>query len=68
MRDIYYEHGIAACGDPNVDGTCNVGDVVFMINWVFKAGPIPYPLMTGEANGDDRVNVGDAVYVINFYY
>ncbi len=31
------------CGDANGDGSLNVGDAVFMINYVFKGGPGPEP-------------------------
>jgi hypothetical protein len=56
------------CGDANSDGAVNVGDAVFLINFVFKSGPAPTPLCVGEANGDDQTNVGDAVYMINFVF
>ncbi|MCP4566944.1 MAG: hypothetical protein GY841_05120, partial [FCB group bacterium] len=29
------------CGDANSDGALNVGDAVYMINYVFKNGPAP---------------------------
>ena len=28
-------------GDANCDGDCNVGDAVYIINYVFKGGPEP---------------------------
>ena len=55
-------------GDANGDGSVNVGDAVFLINYVFKSGPAPDPLCTGDANGDDSINVGDAVYLINYVF
>lgn len=33
--------GISLCGDSNGDGQLNVGDAVYMINYVFKGGPAP---------------------------
>jgi hypothetical protein len=56
------------CGDANGDGTANVGDAVFMINYIFKGGPAPDPVCSGDANGDDNANVGDAVYMINYVF
>ena len=56
------------CGDANGDGTPNVGDVVFLVAYVFKGGPAPDPLDSGDANCDGSVNVGDAVYLINFVF
>jgi hypothetical protein len=29
------------CGDANSDGSLNIGDAVFMINFIFKGGPAP---------------------------
>ena len=55
-------------GDANNDGLVNVGDAVFVINFVFKGGPPPPCRCEGDANGDGLVNVGDAVYVINFVF
>jgi hypothetical protein len=56
------------CGDANGDRQVNVADAVFIINYVFKDGPAPEPLMGGDANCDNEVNVGDAVYVINYVF
>jgi hypothetical protein len=65
-------HGIRSCcqtpGDANDDGVVNVGDAVYVINYVFKGGPTPPCLQQADANGDGVVNVGDAVYVINYVF
>jgi hypothetical protein len=57
-------------GDANNDGQVNVGDAVYLINFVFKGGPAPKPYAkcSGDANKDCQANVGDAVYVINFVF
>ncbi|MHC4240187.1 MAG: alpha/beta fold hydrolase, partial [Planctomycetota bacterium] len=52
------------CGDANSDDDVNVGDAVFLINYVFKGGPAPNPICVGDANGDLDINIGDAVYLI----
>jgi hypothetical protein len=56
------------CGDAGMDYQLNVGDAVYLINFVFKGGPAPYPLCVGDANGDQATNVGDAVYLINHIF
>jgi hypothetical protein len=56
------------CGDVNNDNQLNVGDAVFLINYVFKGGPGPDPVCEGDANGDDQTNVADAVYMINYVF
>ena len=56
------------CGDGNGDSAVNVGDAVFLINYVFKGGPPPDPTCSGDANGDMEINVGDAVYLISYVF
>lgn len=56
------------CGDANGDGQPNVGDAVFLINYVFKEGDAPDPLKAGDANCDGQTNVGDAVYLIAYVF
>jgi hypothetical protein len=56
------------CGDANGDETVNVADAVYLINYVFKGGPVPDPLESGDANCDGGINVGDAVYLIAYVF
>ncbi|MGB2980447.1 MAG: dockerin type I domain-containing protein, partial [Candidatus Zixiibacteriota bacterium] len=56
------------CGDCNGDGTIDVGDVVYLVNYLYKNGSAPDPVEAGDANGDDTVDVGDVVYLINYLY
>ncbi len=56
------------CGDATGDGAINVGDAVYVINYVFKGGPAPDPLEAADATCDGEVNVGDAVYLINYVF
>jgi hypothetical protein len=55
-------------GDANGDSAVDVGDVVYIINYVFRQGPAPDPMYAGDVNCDDEVNVADAVYLINFIF
>jgi C1A family cysteine protease len=55
-------------GDANGDQTVDVGDVVFLVNYLFKSGITPSYLSSGDANGDCLVNVGDIVYLINYLF
>jgi len=56
------------CGDANRDGTVNIGDAVYIVNYVFKGGLAPAPLGAGDANCDGPVNIGDAVYLVNYIF
>jgi hypothetical protein len=61
-------HASGGAGDANGDGLTNVGDVVFVINYVFRGGPAPDPVEAGDANCDDAVNIGDAVSLISYIF
>lgn len=57
------------CGDVNGDFIVNVGDVVYLISYLYKSGPAPYcPADRGDINRDGIINVGDVVYMITFLY
>jgi hypothetical protein len=66
-------------GDANNDGTCNIGDEVFLGNFVFRSGqcddppgnPVGCPpecLAEGDANADGGVNIGDEVFLGNYIF
>ncbi len=55
-------------GDANRDNTIDIGDAVFLINYIFKSGEPPYPEYAGDANCDHAVDIGDAVHLINFIF
>ncbi|MGB8657723.1 MAG: dockerin type I domain-containing protein, partial [Candidatus Zixiibacteriota bacterium] len=55
-------------GDVNGDQIIDAGDVVFLINYLFKGAAAPYPLDAGDANCDGRVDSGDVIYLINYLY
>ncbi len=56
-------------GDVNNSGIVDIGDAVYLINYVFKGGPEPEPYMcVGDVTADGSVNVGDAVYLYNYVF
>ena len=55
-------------GDCNRDGTVGPGDVVYLINYLFRNGPEPVPLQAGDCNCDGSVGPGDVVYLINYLF
>ena len=64
-------YDIACCtmpGDANHDGTCNVGDAVYLVAYIFQGGNPPPCPNEGDANGDGAINVGDAVYLVRFVF
>jgi C1A family cysteine protease len=55
-------------GDVSGDKVVNVGDVVYLVNYLFKGGPAPNPMVSGDVNSDCKVDVGDVVYLVNYLF
>jgi hypothetical protein len=55
-------------GNANGDGLVDVGDVIYLINYLFVGGPAPNPLESGDANCDGLVDIVDVVYLINYLF
>jgi hypothetical protein len=55
-------------GDCNENGEIDAGDVIYLINYLFKDGPAPDPLEIGDVNYDGVVGAGDAVYLLNYLF
>jgi hypothetical protein len=62
-----YSHAVII-GDANGDGSINISDVVFLINYIFMGGSAPQPLLTGDPNCDGSINIADVVYLINYVF
>lgn len=57
------------CGDVTGDGGVELGDIVYLINYLFRSGPAPDPLEAGDVNACDAVvELGDVVYLINYVF
>lgn len=55
-------------GDANGDQVVDIGDVAFMINYLYKNDAAPNPLAAGDVNGDGVMDLGDVVYLIIYLY
>lgn len=55
-------------GDANFDGEVNVGDAVYIVNYVFRSGPAPNMPAWADVNNDCKINIGDAVYLITYIF
>jgi hypothetical protein len=55
-------------GDANGDLIVNSGDVVYLINYLYKGGDAPIPEEAGDATCDSQVDAGDVVYLINYLF
>ena len=55
-------------GDLNRDGTVDVVDVVYAVNYLFEDGPPPDPPPAGDVDGDCYTTLADIVYLINYVF
>jgi hypothetical protein len=56
-------------GDADASGTLTSADVIYLVNYVFKGGPLPLPCAgAGDANCDGGVNASDIITVVNHLF
>ena len=67
-HQVAIQVGIPFCGDCTKDAVIDLGDVVYLINYLFKGGTPPDPLCQGDANCNGERDIGDVVLLINFLY
>ena len=59
---------LVPCGDCTGDGVIDVGDVVYLVSYLYRGGYPPEPECLGDVNCDGIVNIGDVVYLISYLY
>ena len=63
--------GTSCCikaGDANHSSLVNIQDITYLINFLYKGGPIPSCYYEGDANGSKIINIQDITYLINYLY
>lgn len=55
-------------GDANHDLVVDVGDVIYIVNYLYANGPEPLPLESADVNCDGIVNISDVVYLVNYLF
>ncbi len=67
VEDVVVTEGFLR-GDANGDGQINIGDVIYLANYLFIQGPEPVPFEAGDADSDGEVNTGDLIYLANYLF
>jgi hypothetical protein len=59
---------VVLCGDVNKSGIVELGDLVYLISFIYRGGPAPDPFQAGDVTCDGNVQLGDVVYLITYLY
>lgn len=68
VERIIIRVGVPFCGEANGDEILDLGDLVFLVGFLYKGGQFPDPLCKGDANCDGASDIGDVVYLINYLF
>ena len=55
-------------GNANADSLVDLGDIIFLLNYLYKAGLDPCAMEAADPNSDCAVDLGDVIYLINFLF
>lgn len=55
-------------GDANGDCMLELGDAIYVLNYLFKGGESPDPPQSGNANCDEVIDLGDAILLLNYLF
>jgi hypothetical protein len=55
-------------GDVNNDLIIDLGDVLYLISYLYKGGPAPDPLWLGDCTCDIIIELGDLLFLISYLY
>jgi hypothetical protein len=55
-------------GDSNADGIVDIGDIVYLIGYLYRGGSPPPTSEVGDANCDGIVDIGDVVRLIGYLF
>ncbi len=55
-------------GDANADSKVNLGDIIYLVNYIFKNGPEPVNKQLTDVNVDCLVDLRDLLYIVNYVF
>ena len=56
------------CGDADGSESINILDVTAIINYLYKGGPAPDPIVSADVNNSGNLNILDVTTIINYLY
>jgi C1A family cysteine protease len=59
---------VFVCGDVDADDSLNMLDILYLIAYLYKSGPVPVPPESGDVNNSGGIDMLDVLYMISFLY
>ena len=56
------------CGDVDSSGGINILDVVYIIDYLYRGGPLPADTLAADVDNSGGMNILDVTYLINYLY
>ncbi len=56
------------CGDIDGSDEVNIGDLTYLVSFMFKGGPTPPIIQAMDVNGDGNYNIVDLTYMVNYMF
>jgi len=63
QTDLDFERGNA-----NSDNTVDIGDGIFILQFLFNSGVAPLCLDAADANNDEIIDLSDAIYLVQYIF
>ena len=60
--------GEAILGDANGDGSINVYDSIYLLNYLFKSGSAPPNPIDADVDGSPGINMGDVLQLLGYLF
>ena len=62
-------YALFVCGDISGDDEGpNILDLTYMVDYIFRGGPTPDPLISGDVNCDAKANILDLTYMVDYIF
>lgn len=55
-------------GDLDASGEINIADLTYLVDYLFRGGPAPDPLLLGDCDCDGQVNIADLTYLVDYLF
>ncbi|HKK20508.1 MAG TPA: dockerin type I repeat-containing protein [candidate division Zixibacteria bacterium] len=55
-------------GDINIDGTSDIGDLIFLADNMFSDGEPPQVIELADVNGDGALDISDLIYLVDYMF